>query len=279
MKRRRTAESESESQHRWLVSYSDFITLLFAFFVVMFASNQSDRKKVGAAVRKAFNGEQPKTVQILGGTVNDLGPGNRMMKGPGGAEMYTPAPKSDELLPSQEFLSRELASEIQDGKLSIHMEQRGMVVSLSEAGYFVSGSDQLSPELYPVLEKIAATVLKAGNPMRLEGHTDSIPIHSTRFRSNWELSTARAIAMLEAFRTRFQVPVKGLEVAGYADTFPLESNDTPEGRSKNRRVDVVILSRSAVELQPQRASASAPAPPEVPSAIAAPAAPNPTLSR
>src|SRR5262245_56019661 len=134
----------------------------------MFASNQSDRKKVGQAVRKAFNGEQPKVVQVLGGTVNDVGPGNRMMKGPGGAEMFVPAPKSDELLPSQEFLNHELASEIQDGKLSIHMEQRGMVVSLSEAGYFVSGSDQLSSDLYPVLEKIAMTVTKTGNPMRLE---------------------------------------------------------------------------------------------------------------
>ena len=233
-----------ENHDRWLISYADFITLLFAFFVVMFASSQSDRKKVGDAVKRAFRGEAPQTRAVLGGTVDDVGPGNAMRSGPGGSQIYVPVPPSAELLPSQEFLDKELAAQIDKGQLSIHMEARGMVVSLRDAGFFVSGSDELSPAVYPVLEKIAETLLKTINAVRLEGHTDSIPINSARFRSNWELSTARGIATLVALNGRYGVPVERMAVAGYASNFPVESNDTPEGRAKNRRVDIVILSQA-----------------------------------
>src|ERR1700710_2703739 len=131
MKRR--SEENSDSHDRWLISYADFITLLFAFFVVMFASSQTDRGKVGEAFRRACNGEaRPKAQTVLGGTVDDLGQGNRMLRGPGGTEIYSPVSRSADLIPSQAFLNRELAKEIADGKLSIHMEARGMVVSLSE---------------------------------------------------------------------------------------------------------------------------------------------------
>jgi chemotaxis protein MotB len=182
--------------------------------------------------------------------VDEIGVGNAMRNGPGGSQIYTPVPPSSELLPSQEFLDRELAQQISDGKLSIHMEARGMVVSLRDAGFFVSGSDELSPEIIPVLGKISETLLKTINPVRLEGHTDSIPIHSVRFRSNWELSTARGIATLEALKTRFAVPEQRMAVAGYADNFPVDTNDTPEGRAKNRRVDIVILSQAGSVLLP-----------------------------
>jgi flagellar motor protein MotB len=150
--------------------------------------------KVGEAVKRAFRGESPKAKAVLGGTVDETGIGNAMRNGPGGRQMYAPVLPSLELLPSREFLNQELAQQISDGKLSIHMETRGMVVSLQDAGFFVSGSDELSHEILPVLEKIAETVLKTVNSVRLEGHTDSVPIHSTRFRTNWELSTERAIA-------------------------------------------------------------------------------------
>jgi chemotaxis protein MotB len=271
--RRERREFERAGHDRWLVSYADFVTLLFALFVVLFASSQVDRRKVGDAVRRAFDGsERPKVTSVLGGTVATLGQGNRMMRGPGGSNIYVPVPRaleSAELLPSREFLDRELAEEIDAGRLSIHMEARGMVVSLREASYFVSGEDQVAPALYPVLEKIASTVLKTSNPIRLEGHTDSIPIHNTRFRSNWELSTSRAIAMMDALRTQFGVPSMRMAVAGYADNFPVDTNDTPEGRARNRRVDLVILGQSGLvslpdTIRPEGATTSAPVPGELP---------------
>jgi len=282
MKRRKT-HSTGEGHERWIISYADFITLLFAFFVVMFASSQADRKKVGEAVRRAFNGERPRVTAVLGGTVDEAGVGNAMRNGPGGSEMYRPVPPSAELLPSQEFLDRELAKQIAEGKLSIHMEARGIVVSLRDAAYFVSGSDELAGDAYPVLEKIAITILKTSNPIRLEGHTDSIPIHNTRFRSNWDLSTARGIAMLDALHVRFGIPEKKMAVAGYAATFPVASNDSAEGRGKNRRVDIVILSQSGSLSLPDAArddaTSSVPAREAFPTSTGEPDSPGASLFR
>ncbi|HVX65965.1 MAG TPA: OmpA family protein, partial [Bryobacteraceae bacterium] len=102
--------------------------------------------------------------------------------------------------------------------------------------------------------------------VRLEGHTDSIPIHNSRFRSNWELSAARGIAMLELLHGRCGVPLERLAVAGYADTCPIDSNSTAEGRARNRRVDVVILNREGNATEPKQAAAAPPAPPANPPA-------------
>jgi chemotaxis protein MotB len=96
------------------------------------------------------------------------------------------------------------------------------------------------------MAKIANALRDLPNPVRLEGHTDSIPIHNEHFRSNWELSAARAIAMLELFCGQYGLPRNRFAIAGYADTVPVDSNETPTGRTHNRRVDVVILNQTVV---------------------------------
>jgi chemotaxis protein MotB len=243
--RRSRGEQEHHTHERWLVSYADFITLLFAFFVVLYASSQSDRQKVNKAaesVRRAFSGES-KVTKVLGGTVDDLGQGNRLMRGPGGARA---AQEPAELASTINLLKDSLAEDISAGRISMHTEARGLVVSLEEAAYFVSGDDKVAAAGFPVLQKIAATLVKIPNPIRLEGHTDSVPIHNSRFHSNWELSAARSIAMLEALRTQFSIESDRMSVVGYADAFPLDSNDTLEGRAKNRRVDIVILNKAGL---------------------------------
>jgi chemotaxis protein MotB len=245
---RSRGEHEPEKHERWLVSYADFITLLFAFFVVLYASSQADRHKAMKAaesVRRAFDGP-PKVSQVLGGTVDDTGQGNKMLHGPGGAKSQTAPQAPVDLAPTGDLLREGLAEDIRAGRISIHSETRGLVVSLQEAAYFVSGDDQVSAAGIPVLRKIASTLEKIPNPVRLEGHTDSIPIHNSRFQSNWELSAARSIAMLEALNTQFSIDSSRMSVVGYADSFPLESNDTPEGRAKNRRVDIVILNQAGL---------------------------------
>jgi chemotaxis protein MotB len=151
-----------------------------------------------------------------------------------------------DLVSTVELLKQSLAADIEAGRISIHSESRGLVVSLEEAAYFVSGDDKVSPAGFPVLQKIAATLVTIPNPIRLEGHTDSVPIHNSRFHSNWELSAARSIAMLEALSTQFAIDSGRMSVVGYADSFPLETNDTPEGRAKNRRVDIVILNKAGM---------------------------------
>ena len=270
---RRSKHAAHENLERWLVSYADFITLMFAFFVVMFASSQTDRGKaqqVSESVRRALEENQLASAiaGILGGAVGEKGKGNAMLKGPGGTKTEPTSKEKNlfwaDLVPSLQLLTQELQSEIAAGKLSVKLEPRGLVVSLSEAAFFPSGEDTIDPATYPSIEKIAAAVRKLPNPVRLEGHTDSVPIHNARFRSNWELSAARAIAMLNLLTTRFGVEPRRLAVVGYADTLPVESNDTEEGRARNRRVDVVILNRLGFEVEPAPAAPAAPAPAAAP---------------
>ena len=128
-------------------------------------------------------------------------------------------------------------------------------MSLRQATFFPSGEDTIDPATYSSLEKVATAICQLPNPVRLEGHTDAIPIHTTRFRSNWDLSAARAIAVLDLLTTRFSVPLQRLAIAGYAETIPIAANDTEEGRARNRRVDIVILNRQQLVNEPAPAAA------------------------
>jgi chemotaxis protein MotB len=257
MANRRRHGDTHENHERWLVSYADFITLLFAFFVVMFASSQTDKtkaKQISEAVTSALeNGKSmglpPAVAKILGGTVDDKGQGNAQMKGPGGAQKAAKeAPPQDivELGPSLKSLTSELETEIKTGKVEISLEPRGLVVSLKQTAFFPSGTDLIDPATYPIVAKLAEALKAVSNPLRVEGHTDSVPIHTARFRSNWELSAARSIAMMELLSQKFGVGEQRMAIVGFADTSPEDSNDTLGGRARNRRVDIVILNQYVV---------------------------------
>lgn len=243
---------QPENHERWLVSYADFITLLFAFFVVMFASSQTDKaraKQISEAVEKALDngktvGVPPAVAKILGGTVDDKGQGNAMMKGPGGAQhsaKETPQDNVVELLPSLQRLSKDLEGEIKDGKLEMKLEARGLVISLKQSAFFPSGQATLNTANLPTLKKVADVIRQLPNAIQLEGHTDAVPIHNSQFKSNWELSCARAIAVMDALCENFGVKQDRFSVVGRAETAPVDTNETPEGRARNRRVDVIIV--------------------------------------
>jgi chemotaxis protein MotB len=251
---RKRPPAEHASHERWLVSYADFITLLFAFFVVMFATSQTDKaraQQVSESVKSALEkGGIAATVrEVLGGTVDEKGKGNAQMKGPGGSQ-----PRNEknqqlavaELLPTMTYLTSELQEELAKGKIEIRLEPRGLVVSLRQATFFPSGADAVDPATYSSLEKLAVTISKLPNSVRLEGHTDSVPINTARFHSNWELSAARAIAVLELLATRYRIDRSRLAIAGYAETVPVAANDTEPDRARNRRVDVVILNQKVL---------------------------------
>jgi chemotaxis protein MotB len=263
---RKKKHPEHENHERWLVSYADFITLLFAFFVVMFATSQADKGKaqqVSDSIKKALEGEKVGAMiaAVLGGTVGDTGQGNAMTKGPGGVKE---APKVDkkkeepdkkeqklaELAPSLKVLTEALALQIHAGKIQVSMQQRGLVISFTQAALFPSAEDVISPGAYDGIRMVAEAVRRIPNPVRLEGHTDSRPIRNSNFQSNWELSAARSIAVLNILTERYAVPHERLSVAGYADTAPIAPNDTEEGRAKNRRVDIVILNEQGVKAEP-----------------------------
>jgi chemotaxis protein MotB len=280
---RKKPHAEHENHERWLVSYADFITLLFAFFVVMFASSQTDKakaKQVSESVKEALeNGGIKATVkEILGGTVDDKGKGNAQMRGPGGAQKQTnePPAKTAELLPSMQYLNKSLEDEIKQGKLEVHLEARGLVISMRQKTFFPSGQDTIPPETYATVQKIADLIGKLPNPVRLEGHTDAIPIHTAQFRSNWELSTARAISMMNLLSGQFGLDSGRFAVSGYAENQPVDTNDTEEGRSHNRRVDIVILDQKAlIKDQPAPAGKSAETKAAEPKSVATAKPPSP----
>lgn len=257
----RRHQPEPENHDRWLVSYADFITLLFAFFVVMFATAQTDNAKaqqVSDSVKKALAGQPLSTViaAILGPGVPAKTHPPSHNAPPRVAVSPSKTPDQDahlaELLPSLKILSKELEDEIKSGNMQLSMGARGLTVSFRQAALFPSGEDLIVPSAYGSIEKVAKAMKLIPNPARLEGHTDAQPIHNSRFRSNWELSAARSIALLELLTKRFDVPPDRISIAGYADTAPIADNETEDGRSRNRRVDIVILNETGLKGEPER---------------------------
>jgi chemotaxis protein MotB len=227
----------------------------------MFASAQADKsraKQISDSVKRAF--EKSSVSAVLGGTVDDKGQGNAQMRGAGGGqkelerevEEARAAGASEELIQSLVVLSEDLESEVKRGDAHIKMEKRGLVISFAQTLLFESGDAEAFESSYEALEKVARAVNKIRNPIRLEGHTDSKPIRNSRFRSNWELSAARSIAILEILSRRGGVDRARMSIGGYADVAPVESNDTAEGRARNRRVDIVILNENGQQQEPAK---------------------------
>jgi chemotaxis protein MotB len=238
LKRRATSKPNHE---RWLVSYADFITLLFAFFVVMFAASQVDQGKIGklaVAIQSAFKDlgvfavPSSKSPGITAGAVRDtLPPVSALLNSSGMSNLGK----------LQKDLTQALAGEIQRGEVAMKVGREGLVVSLREVGFFDSGSAEVKLKSEPALARIA-NVLEAGPyQVRIEGHTDNVPIHTERFASNWELSTARATEMAKLFIIKYEFPPERLSAAGFAEYHPAAPNQTAEGRALNRRVDIVVI--------------------------------------
>jgi chemotaxis protein MotB len=241
---RRRAPNHSHAD-RWVLPYADFVTLLFALFVAMYAMAQQDRngaKRFSASVREAVKtGGVPTAIRSLMASHD----GSRPSHAPVATESAAKSPPvSGDTSLEQPFLklSGALMSEIDSGKVELHLGKRGLVVTLQQQSFFPSGDDTIFEASYPALARVATVIAGLPNPVQLEGHTDSVPIHTSRFRNNWELSTARSIALLELFQTKFGLDPARFTVAGYAQNAPVASNDTEAGRARNRRVEIVILS-------------------------------------
>jgi chemotaxis protein MotB len=227
------------SHERWLVSYADFITLLFAFFTTMYAISTVDARKLGsmvASMQSAF-ASQGAAPRGSGGMPQRLLLPSPPQRGQahGGAEQAGLGVKDVETR-----LRGTLASQVASGLVDLQVDPRGLVVSIREAGNFQSGRADLSPEARTVLAELAGALLEVGNSARVEGHTDDVPIHNERFASNWELSTARATAVV-AYLLERGVPPERLSAAGYGEFHPRGPNDTDGHRALNRRVDVIVL--------------------------------------
>jgi chemotaxis protein MotB len=276
----RKKEPEKAANHeRWLVSYADFITLLFAVFVTLYAMSQTDKKKVeqvAASYRNAFgvtSGASSGKPQLINKT--DMMPIPSMkqqLKNPekpktkGDGSVKVQATKKDfkEILVALEkFLVEKKAQD----KVNIEITKRGLVISLKEAGFFDSGSAAVKPASFELLAKIAESLQPFGNQISFEGHTDNVPMRSATFQSNWELSTARATNLAHHFMSRHGLNPEKIAVTGYGEYRPVADNGTDEGRRQNRRVDIVLQGATVGEIEetaPAETPAVSPPPPKVP---------------
>jgi chemotaxis protein MotB len=236
MRKKRQAKVSHE---RWLVSYADFITLLFAFFVVLFATGQSDKQKkveLAASIQSAFN------QMGIFEPHRELPPATRMIAGEGSGGMSLLANAlalSPEAMLIRRRIEQAAQPEIDQGVIAIRESPDGLVISLQEAGFFESGASSIRPSALPVLDRIATVLPQSA--LRIEGHTDDVPIHTPQFASNWELSSSRASSIARLLLLHANVHADEMSVAGYAEFHPAASNDTAEGRARNRRVDIVLL--------------------------------------
>jgi len=242
---RRRKPKLHDNHERWLISYADFITLLFAFFVVLFASSKVDRGKVQSFAANFESLMNPAAAGAMAGLGGPLPPEGEET----GLALHQ-ALTMAEMRPSLERLESDLLPEIRQGKLELSLHPRGIVMSLRQSAFFESGQAELQPESLEIMAKVAQALAEIPGEIRLEGHTDDRPIHNERFPSNWHLSTARAINVLKLLAQRYGIALQRLAAAGYGAQRPLVPNDTPEDRAKNRRVDVVILTKDAAAMEP-----------------------------
>lgn len=248
-------EPEPHVNHeRWLVSYADFITLLFAVFVVLYAMGQSDKKKVEEvmqAIQQSFGmasaGATAPKVNVIASQAITVIPSLKpeLTISPMGRTRSGQAKTRAEEKDFRQIKSAVDAYLIKQGaqsKVTLEITRRGLIVSLKEAGFFNSGQANIKPEAYEMINTIAEVMTQYNNPMRLEGHTDNVPINTAQFPSNWELSTARATNGLKYLLKNFNVDANKISATGYAEFRPIADNATPDGRARNRRVDLVMLS-------------------------------------
>jgi chemotaxis protein MotB len=266
--RRRRGAQEAESEERWLLTYADMITLLMALFMVLFSITSVNKAKLqvlSKSLQEAFSG------QVL--------PGGKSIRESGASEK-TERPQSEPPIPAiapvadvegarakaaaakqEEDDFKRLKQQIdayarkhglQDTVQTV-IARRGLVIRLlTDRVLFDSGHADLKPQATPVLTQVAQLLrIERKHPVMVEGHTDAVPIRGSAFPTNWELSTARASRVVR-FLIEGGVPQGRLSAAGYASLHPIASNDTAAGRSRNRRVEVVLTRTAQGTVEPGR---------------------------
>lgn len=244
---RKKLHEEHENLERWLVSYADFITLLFAFFVVMYAIssiNEGKYRVLSDSLVNAFQ-EKPssekliylgeKQAEILQGTGKPIGKSVPQRSAEDAARVET-----ENMKRIARNVQTAMAPLVAQGQVRVTRSPRGIMVEINASTLFPSGDATLQPGSAQALAAVAQVLAEGENPIQVEGHTDNVPISSPAFPSNWELSSARAGSVVRLL-AEAGVPASRLVAIGYADNKPVDTNATPEGRSRNRRVNVLIL--------------------------------------
>ncbi len=247
MRKRGNQRKSTSSLERWLITYADLITLLLAFFILMYTMSKQDSKKyqeVAAHLKAIFTGSN---AVLATGNVAGRVPIELSFKG--GAENVA-ALKEQLEKEIREIGDKGAADTMQ--KISLISDERGLVVRAMEKAFFDTGKADLTPRARSALDGIAPVLKNMPNHVRVEGHTDNVPINTSEFKSNWELSVRRATEVVRYLVERQGFPPERISASGYAEYRPIASNDSAEDRAKNRRIEIIIIKTGEGETQPKQ---------------------------
>ena len=250
--------AKAENHERWLITYADLITLLLVFFIVLYAGSQEDSKKfaiLAQGLRSAFNNPSNSGAGGQSAVFTGTGATNQ-----GGVS----AQQQIDFNAIQSMLEQMTASKGISGAINVREEPQEIDIALTSDLLFPSGGADLRPEAGPALDAVAQAIKDKPNQIRIEGHTDNIPINTIQFNSNWELSAARATAVLRYLTESDGLPASHLFAAAYADTHPVADNGTANGRAQNRRAEIVLLYPPPQD--PTATASATPAPQATPAA-------------
>lgn len=236
MARKRRPIDNHENLERWLLTYSDLITLLLAFFVVMYSMSQIDKKRFGQVV-EALNGV------LKGGKTVTKGMPESMMTGHG-------VLKLGDLNIIQQQIEERFKEIHRQGEIKSELTERGLVIHIMESALFKQGSAKLEPGAIEVLDVVAGKIVSMPNHIRIEGHTDDRSINTPVYPSNWELSSARATEVVRYYTNHHQIEPERISALGYGEYRPVRPNNSIENRAMNRRVDIVILTMDMTAMEP-----------------------------
>ena len=239
IKKKEMVHMESAGMMRWLLTYADMITLMLVFFIIIASissQNVAKFKEVMVSIQKAFG--------ILVGTdFPTTGTGGR------GILKAENAVIKEQLI--QDLTLTDVRKYIKEGNTRVFQDERGLIISLSDKTLFPPGSAEIRPDKKQSLKLLSMLFKQIPNNIRIEGHTDNNPIKSSKYPSNWELSTARAVNVLKFFVVNCNINPKKISASGYGEYRPIASNSSEQGRALNRRVDIVILKGRADSEEPK----------------------------
>lgn len=246
MARRKSIQHETENTDRWMVSYADFVTLLFAFFVVMYAIssvNEGKYRVLADTMTEAFK-VAPKSAEPIqigkeNKVISNAKSTNEIIK-PIRVLSHSQLNYEKEIKQIAKVVSKSVQPLIDQGLIKVTQHQLWVEIEMKTNVLFSSADAELEEEAFPALKALASVLKTLPNSIDVEGHTDNLPINNEQFPSNWELSASRAASVVHLF-TRYGVSPRRLSSIGYAEFHPISSNATSEGRLKNRRVKIVIL--------------------------------------
>ena len=245
MGRKKKHDAEHDNSERWLLTYSDLITLLMVFFVVLYAMSNIDAKKYQALSQSLNSAFEPSGFGGGGDSSNTSGGGidTAAADALAAAAAEGQTNKIDpELAAAAEEIQKLLKEKGLQDKVSVSVQERGVVVGLMNTVLFESGSAKIKEDAVPTLIAIGQIANRVHNYIRVEGNTDDVPMNTPQFPSNWELSVVRATEVVKLLIAQSNVDPDKISAVGYGEYRPSVPNTSPENRSRNRKVDIVILS-------------------------------------